>query len=132
MHGESKALFMSDGADSADSAGDHPGELHIQLLYFATCPHASHALTLLQEALRSAGLGSEIEMIVVETEAAAQHHAFYGSPTIRVNGLDVSPPDTTSRPFLGCRLYRQPDGHFAPFPSIEAIAQALRQPRRRA
>jgi hypothetical protein len=110
------------------SQSDDPDGLRIQFLYFATCPHAPQALTLLQEVLLSEGLVPKIEMITVETEEAARQYNFYGSPTIRVNGEDVSPSDARSTPFLGCRLYPQPDGRFAPHPSAEAIAHALRQP----
>jgi hypothetical protein len=119
-----------------DPVSDEPGEdysgLRIQFLSFAACPHAPQALTLLQEVLRSEGIVSEIEMIAVESEAAAQQYGFYGSPSIHFNDEDICPPASTVAPFFGCRLYLQPDGSVAPHPSAEAITQALRRLRQRA
>lgn len=111
------------------NAGDG-NKLRIQFLYFATCPNASKALTVLREVLRAEAPTSEIEMITVETDEAARQYDFYGSPTIRVNGDDVSPPDAAAEPSLACRIYRQPDGRVAPYPPAEAIAQALHRERR--
>ena len=119
------------GSASVGRSND-PSELCIQFLYFATCPHAPQALTLLREVLRAEGLAPKVEMINIKNEAMAQQYTFYGSPTIRVNGEDVSPPDATSAPFFGCRLYPQPDGGFAAHPSADAITHALRQPHQRA
>ncbi len=111
------------------SSGDG-NKVHIQFLYFATCPNASKALTLLRDVLRAEAPASEIEMITVETDEAARQYVFHGSPTIRVNGDDVSPSDMSSEPSLACRIYRQPDGRLAPYPPAEAIAQALHRERR--
>jgi hypothetical protein len=104
--------------------------LHLQFLHFASCPNASRALTLLRDVLRAEVDAYEIEMITVETDEAARQYDFYGSPTIRVNGDDVSPPDAAAEPSLACRIYRQPDGRLAPYPPAEAIAQALHRARR--
>lgn len=113
------------------SAGNGDGnKVHIQFLYFASCPNASKALTVLREVLGAEAPTSEIEMITVETDEAARRYDFYGSPTIRINGDDVSPPDAAAEPSLACRIYRQPDGRIAPYPPAEAIAQALHRERR--
>lgn len=111
---------------------DDPGGLRIQFLYFAACPNSPQALALLHETLLAEGLAPEIDMIAVETDDAAQRHNFYGSPTIRINDEDVAPPDAAAQPSLACRLYPQPDGRFAPYPSAESIIHALRKASHRA
>ena len=101
----------------------------IQFLYFASCPHASAALAVLREVLRAEGVAPVIEMIEVETEEAAQQYQFYGSPSIRIGGEDVSAPSSPAAPSLTCRLYPQADGSFAPHPPAEALIQALHRAR---
>ncbi|HEX5548145.1 MAG TPA: hypothetical protein VFX24_12095 [Ktedonobacterales bacterium] len=103
---------------------------HIEFLYFASCSNASAALALLRDVLRTEAVSSEIEMIAVETEEAAQRNSFFGSPTIRINGVDISPPPTSATPSLACRLYVQPDGHYAPHPPADVLVEALRRTRR--
>jgi hypothetical protein len=36
-------------------------------------------------------LNIQIERIVVRTDADVEKHKFLGSPTVRINGLDVEP-----------------------------------------
>lgn len=100
---------------------------HVQLLYFASCPNTEQALQMTQDALRKEGLPLSIEMIAVETEDEAERQQFYGSPTIRVDGVDVCPPSEAQRPSMTCRLYVQPDGQFAHYPPAHAILTALRR-----
>jgi hypothetical protein len=105
---------------------------HIEFLYFASCPNAPAALALLHDVLRAEAIASEVVMIAVETEEAAQRNRFFGSPTIRINGVDISPPPTSATPSLTCRLYVQEDGHYAPHPPADVIVEALRRSRRHA
>lgn len=105
-------------------------EPHVQFLYFASCPNAQVALSFLRETLLAEDVASDIEMITVETDEAAQRYGFVGSPTIRVNGVDVMPPPESATPSLACRLYPQVDGHYAPHPPTAALTQALRYARR--
>jgi hypothetical protein len=113
-----------------DGHGDDTNTPRVQFLYFAACPHAARALVLLRETLHAEGLTSEIEMIAVETDAAARQYNFYGSPTIRIDGDDVYPPDRSAAPSLACRLYPQSDGRFAPHPPVERLVHMLRRARR--
>jgi hypothetical protein len=103
----------------------HAQGLQIQLLYFAACPNTPRAQAVLHQVLREEGIESEVELIAVETQEAAEQHQFYGSPTIRIAGQDVSPLPTGATPSLSCRLYQQPDGGVAHHPATESIAAAL-------
>jgi hypothetical protein len=120
------------GAPAADASQTPqtpqlPNTTHIHVLYFALCPHTPRALAIVHDILRAEGVESDVEMIPVETEEAAELHQFYGSPTIRVDGEDVrpAPAGTGATPSLACRLYLQPDGRLAPHPPADAIAAAL-------
>jgi hypothetical protein len=67
-----------------------------------------------------------IEVREVDTEVAAEHEAFVGSPTIRVDGVDVQPPPDGDPTGLACRVYRHRDGRISPLPDPDDLRQALR------
>jgi hypothetical protein len=99
----------------------------IEVLYFDGCPSYGHAVALLREALTAERITAPIQLIRVETDAEAQRHAFYGSPTIRVNGEDIAPLPAGATPHLACRVYQGPDGQLAPVPTYETLVAALRR-----
>ncbi len=98
--------------------------MRVEVLYFDGCPNYRPAVERLQAVLLEEGLHLEAEFIEVKDEAAAKELGFFGSPTIRVNGIDV---EISSREMaetgLACRRY--PGG----LPSEEMIRAALREAR---
>jgi len=67
--------------------------MRIEFLYWDGCPSHPRALSDLREALVDAGMDADsvlIREIRTDDEAAAE--GFVGSPTIRVDGVDVQPP----------------------------------------
>ena len=62
----------------------------------------------------------------VTSQEEAERLAFPGSPTIRVDGVDVDPSGAAGRAMLACRIYRLPDGRISPVPSREQLEAALR------
>ena len=81
----------------------------VELLYFDGCP--SHA-RLLPVVERLAGeAGAELRVRAVETLGAAEAERFLGSPTVRVDGVDVEPDAAAREDFgLKCRIYRSTEG----------------------
>src|SRR5215208_5779170 len=69
---------------------------------------------------------NSIEVVEVDTEEAAARQSFTGSPTIRVNGVDVQPPVEGEPTGLACRVYRRRDGRTSPLPDPEDLREALR------
>ncbi len=98
----------------------------IEFLYWEDCPSHPQAWQLLEEVLAEAGLEATIERIEVVTDEEAERWQFPGSPTLRVNGVDVDPAGA-SQPgtALTCRVYVLEDGRFSPVPSREMIRRAL-------
>lgn len=98
----------------------------IEVLYFKDCPNFGPAMDRLRAVLRQEGLPVEVSQIEVRDAAAAKDLKFFGSPTIRVNGLDI---ETDSRVAMetayACRRY--PGG----LPPEEMIRAALREARGR-
>jgi len=101
--------------------------MKIEVLYFSGCPNHAPAVERVKEALRSEGLSGEIVEIEVPDTETALRLKFLGSPSIRVNGLDVE-PEARSRGEFGmmCRTYA--DGCCqSGLPSHELIRSALRE-----
>jgi len=100
--------------------------MRVELLYYPECPSHERALELLQEALRAEGVDAPVEMIRIDTQAQAEMHRFIGSPTIRINGIELDPhPELPYR--LTCRTFIHEDGRLSPLPSLSMLRQAIRQ-----
>jgi hypothetical protein len=100
-------------------------EMRVEFLYWEECPSYTQALLRLREVLSEEGLTSDVEVIRVDDEAQAQHLRFPGSPTIRLDGVDIAPPVEEAHG-LSCRVYLTDDGRVTPLPSKEMIRRALR------
>lgn len=101
-------------------------KMKIEFLYYEDCPSHDQALARLKQVMAEAGVDAPIEITKVETEDQVEALAFYGSPTIRINGQDIDPPGPDMRPMLSCRIYQFPDGRFSPLPSPDMIRRALK------
>ena len=80
--------------------------MRVELLWSAGCPHARDARALVDDVARALRLAPRVEELEVEDEASGRRVCFPGSPTIRVDGIDVEPgwepcADCTPR----CRVY---------------------------
>lgn len=101
--------------------------MDIAFLYFEDCPSHEPALQRLRAVLAEAAIPAEVRVIPVETDEAAQQHRFTGSPTIRINGMDIVPPPPDATYALACRVYQWADGRYSPMPSPQMIRTALHQ-----
>src|ERR1019366_8236358 len=64
----------------------------------------------------------------VKTQPEAALERFVGSPTIRIDGVDVQPPG--EEPVgLTCRVYHRRDGRISPTPDPADVRDALRTAR---
>lgn len=66
--------------------------MKIEILMSPGCGHGARALELLEEVVQRHAPGAEVEVISVATREDAVRLGFPGSPTIRVNGVDIDPP----------------------------------------
>jgi hypothetical protein len=98
--------------------------VRVELLYWHGCPSTDEARELLDVVL---GGRDDAEVVIreVQTQEEAEALAFPGSPTIRVDGVDVDPAGASGRPLLTCRIYHV-DGRVSPVPSREQLERALR------
>jgi hypothetical protein len=95
----------------------------IELLYFDGCPGHEQLLPTVEQI--AAQNGTQLELRRVETPEAAESERFLGSPTVRVNGVDVDPTAAERNDFgLKCRIYRSTEGA-SPLPPEHWIRAAL-------
>jgi hypothetical protein len=100
--------------------------MRVELLFWAGCPSHPKALADLREALADTGLDPDCVIVrEVDDELAAEAEEFVGSPTIRIEGVDVQPPGDEPTG-LTCRVYRRRDGRISPTPDPADLREALR------
>jgi hypothetical protein len=99
--------------------------MRIELLFWAGCPSNPKALADLRAQMTELGLDPDAVQIreVASEDRAAEEH-FVGSPTIRVDGVDVVDPGTQPAA-LNCRIYRRRDGRISPTPDPADLHDAL-------
>ncbi|SPF53280.1 conserved hypothetical protein [Candidatus Sulfopaludibacter sp. SbA4] len=101
--------------------------MRVQLYYFDGCPNHLPALERLRQILRQEGLTEHVEEINVTSPEQAQALAFLGSPTIKLNGVDVEPAARDSQAYaMACRTYRN-GAKQEGLPPEEMIRAALRE-----
>jgi hypothetical protein len=80
--------------------------MRIEVLYFEDCPNHLPAVARLRTVLRQQGLPAEVSEIEVRGASAAKALNFFGSPTIRINGLDIDPDcRAVTETGFACRRY---------------------------
>jgi hypothetical protein len=97
----------------------------VEFLWWEGCASHERALAELRDAMAAAGLDpGAVEVRHVPTEEDARLHAFVGSPTIRIDGRDLQPPE--DEPVgLTCRVYTLRDGRVSPTPDPADLRDAL-------
>lgn len=84
--------------------------MRIELLYTVDCPDYVTAAELIRKVLSETGIPARLELVPVETEEQAQRLQFVGSPTVRVDGLDLDPYVTFAATHFGLRCRTYQDG----------------------
>jgi hypothetical protein len=97
--------------------------MQIDLLYFDGCPSWQLGLDNLKAALTAEEIQAEIHLVNVEDNAEAARLKFLGSPSFRMNGIDLWPEERTSYA-LSCRVYSTPQG-MKGAPTVEMLSQKL-------
>jgi hypothetical protein len=101
----------------------------VEVLVFEGCPNAEVTLERARAAALAAGVGADVQVVLVQTDEEARRLRFLGSPSVRVDGVDVD-PDVASRDDFGlqCRVYAV-GARMQGAPPMEWITDALRRAR---
>lgn len=83
-----------------------PWRCTVEVLMVSGCPGTELAIARVREAAEALALETNLRFVIVENDEQARVHGFVGSPTVRVEGVDVE-EGIANRPLgLACRLYR--------------------------
>jgi hypothetical protein len=101
--------------------------MKVEVLYFEGCPNHALAAEMVERVLRREGIRTEVRTVEVHDVETAQTLRFLGSPSVRVNGVDIEPGRENDLPFYGCRTYSV-SGKTTGVPPEEWLVDALRRP----
>ena len=99
----------------------------VELLWWEGCPSHPETLADLERILREEGIGADLRRVEIESDEQARREQFPGSPTIRIDGEDIFPPEEGEPYSLTCRIYHLRDGRVSPTPDPEDLREALRR-----
>src|SRR5260370_1672616 len=101
--------------------------MKIEVLYFEGCPNHKPAVNRIQQLVREERVCAEVLEVNVSDASIARKVGFLGSPSVRVNGLDVEPEARVAREYgMMCRTYSV-GGRREGLPSPEMLRQAIRE-----
>ena len=84
----------------------------VEILYFDGCPNHEPAVALVERVDRELRIDAKIRLVNIPDQATAERLRFLGSPTIRVNGVDVDPQTEQRTDYaLSCRIFATEQGH---------------------
>lgn len=93
-------------ADPTHNDGAGPA---LEVLYFDGCPSHEQLLPVVRDL--AAQHDVELSQLRIETVEQAEESRFLGSPSVRVNGVDVEPGAEDRTDFgMKCRIYRSSEG----------------------
>jgi hypothetical protein len=80
--------------------------VRVEILYVEGCPNHGPTVELVRQSIEACGVSARLEEVEVRDDAQARRLRFLGSPTVRVDGVDVEPDADIRRDFaIGCRVY---------------------------
>jgi hypothetical protein len=101
--------------------------MKIQLLHSESCHSYQEALATLREVLKELGLLEKVEVILMDTQEKARAYKFLGSPTVKINGVDLEPEleRTGNFSLSACRTYIYGDSLYH-YPPKQMLLEALK------
>ena len=96
--------------------------MKVEVLYVANCPSHAPTVRLLKDVLAAEGVQTEIKEVLVADSRMASELKFLGSPTIRINDLDIA-PESPKGGTLACRFY--PGSPQIAVPTMQMVRRAI-------
>lgn len=80
--------------------------MKVEVFYFEGCPNYKPTVERVQSVMKKQGIAAKLAEVEVANAEAARAVGFLGSPTIRVNGLDIDPASrSATEAGFACRCY---------------------------
>ncbi len=97
----------------------------IELLYFDGCPSWQNALENIRQVIETENLDFQVHLIEITSPQQAHDERFLGSPSFRLNGVDLW-SETRTRYNMSCRVY-QTDQGLRGSPTAEMLREKIRE-----
>jgi len=98
----------------------------VEILYTDACPFWKRTLEIINEVMKELHISANIRKIEIIGEDEAKRYRFPGSPTVRINGIDIDPSTKDTSGYIGCRIYMH-GGRTYEYPPREMIASAFKR-----
>jgi hypothetical protein len=98
----------------------------IEVLYTEHCPFWKEVTKIIEEILEKFEIQASVKKVKISSEDEARRLRFPGSPTVRINGVDVDPTFKETRGIIGCRIYNY-RGKIYEYPPKDMIIKAVKQ-----
>lgn len=96
--------------------------MKVDILFFEGCPNHAPAVERVRAVIQEEGVNAEVVQVEIQDETSAKAQGFLGSPTIRIDGLDIEPSARGAKPLgMACRCYA------GGLPSHDLIRTAIRE-----
>jgi hypothetical protein len=106
--------------------------MKVEVQVSSSCGHRAATLAAVQAAMAEAGVAGEPQLVNVGDYEQAKALRCFGSPTVRVDGVDVEYGEREPEEFTtGCRYYNSPEG-WVPYPRKELVLRGIDTAKRRA
>ena len=106
--------------------GEKMGLVRVEVLAREDCPNRGMALVVVERVAEEAGVPVKLAVVDVKSKSQAKRRRFLGSPSVRVEGLDVEPGANARDDFtLMNRLYRCGGYGFQGWPDENWVRSAL-------
>jgi len=77
----------------------------VEILYTDVCPFWKDTLKTINEIIKELNITVAVKKTRIANEEEAKNNRFPGSPTVRINGVDVDPIAKETEGYIGCRIY---------------------------
>ncbi len=105
--------------------------MNVEVQVSSSCGHRDTTLEAVKAAMAEAGIAGEPRIVNVGDYEQAKALRCFGSPTVRVDGVDVEYGDREPEEFsAGCRFYNAPEG-WQPLPRKELVMRGIETAARR-
>lgn len=98
----------------------------IEVLYTEDCPFWREVTETIEEVLKESKIKAVVKRVKVSGEDEAKRLRFPGSPTVRINDVDVDPMFKETTGAISCRVYTY-QGKIYELPPKDMIAKAVKR-----
>jgi O-phosphoseryl-tRNA(Cys) synthetase len=98
----------------------------IEVLYTEHCPFWKEVTKTIEEVLKESKVKASVKGVKVSSEDEAKRLRFPGSPTVRINGVDIDPMFKETTGAICCRVYMY-QGKIYEYPPKDMIVKAVKR-----